>query len=211
MHWVDRGPEPNGLQAVRDKKTPAWIAHYRDKTCPKPSDSDWRRFARELGVRFSQLCGYCEESTEGEVDHFKPKKVFPESVYEWNNWIYACHTCNHGKSEKWPDGGYVDPCAVPVGERPEKFFAFDLKSGFIIPMEGLAADQSEQAKQMIKDLKLNAESHVKIRIVWLALFDEALRTTDQDVWEKLWAEFAQPGIQLSSWSTAMLLKYRPSP
>lgn len=47
MHRVDRGPEPDGLQAVRDKRTPAWITHYRDNTGPKPSDSDWRKFADE--------------------------------------------------------------------------------------------------------------------------------------------------------------------
>ena len=212
MHWVERGPEPDGLQGVRARRTPAWIAHYRGKTGPKPSDSDWRDFAKELEGRFSDLCGYCEETTEGEVDHFRPKKVFPESVYEWWNWVFACHTCNHSKGEKWPDGGYVDPCVLSEEEKPERFFAYDLESGFIIPMVGLDVEQDARARQMIKDLRLNLLFHLKNRLFWLDMLrDFLLRNTRKDDWERLWTRFAQPGVPLSSWSTAMLRQYRPSP
>ncbi len=210
MHWVDRGPEPADLESVRKRKTPKWISYYRDNTGPKPTDSDWRKFTDELGNRFSHLCGYCEETTQGEVDHFRPKKIFPESVYEWSNWIYACHTCNHRKGDMWPEGGYVDPCAGSEEDKPDKFFTFDLESGFVVPLATLDVGKEKQARQMINDLKLNVRSHVKNRLTWLDLLEETLRTTNLVEWEILWDKFAQPSIQLSSWSAAMLLKYRPS-
>ncbi len=104
----------------------------------------------------------------------------------------------------------MDPCADSEEDKPERFFAFDLESGFVVPIANLDVRKDKQARQMINDLELNVRSHVKNRLTWLDLLEETLRTTNLDEWETLWAKFAQPGIQLSSWSAAMLLKYRPS-
>ena len=119
MHWIDRGPEPRGLGEIRERYTPRWIGHYRDSVETKPTDSRWRDFHDELEQRFFGLCGYCESIDKGEVDHFHPKSRFPESVYDWSNWIFACHDCNQAKGDKWPGGGYVDPCAMDESCRPE--------------------------------------------------------------------------------------------
>jgi uncharacterized protein (TIGR02646 family) len=163
MHWVDRGPEPQRLRMIRNRYTPRWIGFYRNNSNPKPSDSAWRGFHKELGAAFYGICGYCEEVCRGEVDHFKPKSKFPESVYQWSNWIFACHDCNRCKAEKWASVGYVNPCAPGKRYAPETYFDFDLITGEIIPILGLGSRQRRKALRMISDLGLNNYHHLKRR------------------------------------------------
>ncbi len=49
MHWVDRGPEPADLNSVRKRRTPKWIAYYRDNTGPKPTDLRLVQVRRRVG------------------------------------------------------------------------------------------------------------------------------------------------------------------
>ena len=167
MHWVDRGPEPGGLGHIQQAYTPRWIQYYRNGTGPKPTDSRWRDFHNVLGQRFSGLCGYCECSCKGEVDHFRPKSRFPESVYEWSNWILACHDCNQAKVDKWPEDGYVDPCAELASDKLETYFTFDTKTGEIVPLKELDSDRWDKAQGMIEDLNLNAWHHLRARLLWI--------------------------------------------
>ncbi len=174
MHWVDRGPEPERLASSRAKKTPAWIRYYRDRSNPRPTDSDWRNFCEELEQAFSGLCGYCEEICKGEVDHYRPKSRFPELVYQWSNWILACHSCNNLKGEKWPPHGYVDPCAKSRSARPEHFFTFDTLTGEILAKPGLGPVRRAKAIRMIDELGLNRLHNLKRRVSWLWLVTQTL-------------------------------------
>lgn len=185
MHNVDRGPEPAGLPSVRERYTPRWVSYYRDGSGSKPSDSKWRDFHDKVSDVFASLCGYCEESCKGDVDHFRPKSRFPEHVYAWDNWVPACHTCNNKKSGHWPPGGYVDPCAKSKPARPESFFDFDTKTGEILPKSGITVARRRTADRMINDLGLNAYFHLKTRAQWLHLASKALdaqsNTNDTDL------------------------------
>lgn len=183
MHTVERSPEPPGLGNIRRRYTPRWVKYYRDGDEKKPSDSKWREFHEEVsGVVFSN-CGYCEETCKGDVDHFRPKSKFPQLVYEWSNWVLACPVCNQKKSNHWPPMGYVDPCATSTPARAESYFAFDIKTGEILPKSTLATGRCRKAHRMIKDLGLNAYHHLKQRAVWLRLVSLALdggSNTDND-------------------------------
>ena len=163
MHFVERGPEPEGLAPIRSRRTPKWVKFYRDGKGTKPGDHHWRRFHDAMGEAFSFLCGYCEETCKGAIDHFQPKSRFPQRVYEWSNWVFACHDCNHSKHDKWPPGGYVDPCAATPSARPESFFCFDTKTGEVLPRTGLSAVRERKAQRMIDDLQLNAMHHLRRR------------------------------------------------
>ena len=167
MHWVNRGPEPAGLAAVRAYYTPRWIAYYPKRIGVKPNDSHWRDFFDDLCQAFSGLCAYCEEPDKGEIDHFRPKSKFPRLIYQWSNWVFACHNCNQSKQAKWPPGGYVDPCSNSARERPENFFQFDTKTGEILPITGLSSNLRDRAQQTIDDLSLNTSHHLKKRLRWL--------------------------------------------
>lgn len=178
MHTVTRGPEPGGLGTVRDKYTPRWVRYYRDGAGNKPSDSKWRRFHRDLWNVFLGNCGYCEQECKGEVEHFRPKSRFPERVYEWKNWVLACHVCNNMKGGKWPVGGYVDPCAKSPNARPEAYFDFDTATGEILPTANLSAARRRKAEQMIADLRLNVYHRLKERVGWLLVVGDALDDRD---------------------------------
>ena len=180
MHWVDRGPEPNGLAAIRIARTGAWVAHYRNRVGNRPSDSEWRRFYSDLSAPFHGLCAYCEEITRGEVDHFRPVSRFPHRVYQWSNWVFACHYCNWSKSNRWPPDGYVDPCAEYPEERPDHYFTFDTETGALTPKAELPASRRSRAAQMIGDLNLNAFEHLKMRSWTLNVIDFALSRLDED-------------------------------
>ena len=39
-------------------------------------------------------CMYCEDSAADEVEHFWPKDLYPEHVFAWLNYLYACGPCN---------------------------------------------------------------------------------------------------------------------
>ena len=164
MRWIDRGPEPDGVQRYNRRYTQARIDFYRDGIRKRPGDSFWRRFRGKLGERSGGNCWYCERRCDGEsedaaksptVDHFRPRNRFPELAYSWVNWVFSCHRCNQEKGGDWPETGYVDPSAADERERPEIYFDCDADTGEIIPIAGLTSEARARAQRTIDDLGLN--------------------------------------------------------
>lgn len=205
MHWVNRGPEPPGLHNVRLRFTQEWVEHHQSGT-GNPPNPRWRPFRPDLSRAFSSLCGYCEEITRGEIDHFRPVSKFPALVYQWSNWILACHDCNHAKSNKWPGDGYIDPCAVVAAGRPEQFFDFDTETGYLRPKTGLRASASAKTSRMIKDLDLNAPHHIAQRIERMFFVKHQLKTLipDSDEEQEFLERVADRSCALSSLNRAIL-------
>ena len=174
MHTVVRGPEPSRLKEVRKRLSPKWVRYYREKKGKKPSDACWRDFQPALSAAFFCLCAYCEQVCKGEVDHLRPKSRFPKLVYRWSNWVHACHTCNQKKQEKWPRGGYVNPCATSARARPEAHFDFDMKTAEIIPTRDAMAVRQRRSLVTVRDLGLNDYHHLKARAQWLMAVRMAL-------------------------------------
>ncbi len=175
MHWVDRGPEPPGLERIRVEYTPRWVNYYREQVGDPPRDSRWREFHEDLRVAFGGLCAYCEEVDKGEVDHFRPKKLYPELVYEWVNWVFVCHTCNQFKGEKWPNHGYIDPCEEFPLPQIETCFEFDLATGRIQAKPDLPVLENSKAQALIDDLRLNAFHHLQRRRTLVELLHVVLQ------------------------------------
>ena len=79
-----------------------------------------------LRKEFLYRCAYCtlHEGDVGAggiwhycVEHFRPRKKFPELVCVYGNLYYACPYCNTTKGETWPSDKsieqgfyFVDPC-----------------------------------------------------------------------------------------------------
>lgn len=71
-------------------------------------------------------CCYCEckignGASEMHVDHFKPKKVYPELVVEWENLLPSCSYCNKKKSDH--DTG-EKPIIDPTNDNPKEYLYF---------------------------------------------------------------------------------------
>lgn len=49
----------------------------------------------------AQRCAYCEDSLADEVEHIRPKALYPELAFAWMNYLYACGPCNSPKSSNF--------------------------------------------------------------------------------------------------------------
>ena len=94
----------------------------RRKTAPPPTHlSRYRPFVRD---DFSECCAYCllhELLAAGagnfELDHFRPRSLFPDLANDYFNLYHSCHVCNLYKGAAWPSTelakkgyGFLDFC-----------------------------------------------------------------------------------------------------
>jgi hypothetical protein len=47
--------------------------------------------------RGAQRCMYCEDSVGDEIEHYRPKDIYPDVVFAWGNYLYSCGPCNGPK------------------------------------------------------------------------------------------------------------------
>lgn len=144
---------------------------FRDM-CPKRrSDvvekSNYRDYRDSLRADFNNRCGYCNDLDNPrkeyfEIDHLVPQKIMvKKKKTDYQNLVYACHSCNNAKRKKWPSGdenipvvgnkGWVDPCS----EKYAKQFSRD-DNGNIIPLTPIG-------EWMYDNLKLYKPQH---SILW---------------------------------------------
>jgi uncharacterized protein (TIGR02646 family) len=132
-------------------------------------------------------CMYCEDSHAHDVEHVRPKALYPDLVFAWANFLYACSDCNGPKGAKFKvhlhDGRIFDvgrkrkavppaqlaaddplllgePLLIdPRCEDPLDFLRLDLETGVYeeIPETGLAFDR---ANFTIELLGLNEREHL---------------------------------------------------
>jgi uncharacterized protein (TIGR02646 family) len=129
----------------------------------------------------ARRCMYCEDSCADEVEHIKPKNFYPEVVFAWDNYLYACGPCNGGKSDQYAiidpvtqeivplvrESGAVatpplagDPVFLnPRSDDVEALFFLDLLDTFLLLPNPAAPEQVRKRTQYTIDvLKLNRES-----------------------------------------------------
>ena len=129
-------------------------------------------------------CGYCEDSFADEVDHFKPKDLYPENIFVWENYVLACGPCNRGKSSQFavirgkklhcvtrrrkapirkPRHGSPAPIN-PRYEDPLDFLDLEITDTFFfLPREGLPLLDERRAEYSIDVLKLNRDVLIAAR------------------------------------------------
>lgn len=49
----------------------------------------------------SVRCAYCQDSLADEVEHIRPKNLFPDHAFVWGNYLFACGPCNGPKSNRF--------------------------------------------------------------------------------------------------------------
>ena len=201
MHFVNRGLEPDRLKPIRLRYTPAWINYYQKGIGSRPVDKKWREFIDELGIPFSECCGYCEVRCKGVVDHYQPKSQFPQLVYEWANWVFSCHDCNESKGARWPSSGLLDPCSpATFCNKPGYCFAYDWKTGEVLPHPDLPRAARARAQITINALSLNLPFRLKIRLDHIRRLDILLKLAEHDSREaaEAFACLALPNAPLHS-------------
>ncbi|MCI0486337.1 MAG: hypothetical protein L0229_07025 [Blastocatellia bacterium] len=126
----------------------------------------------------ARRCGYCEDSCADEVEHIKPKALYPEAVFVWENYLYACGPCNGLKNNKFAvfsattgrltnvtrkKGDPIVPPAPgdavlidPRREDPLEFMELDLMGTFyFLPIARPGSKEYRRANYTIEVLRLN--------------------------------------------------------
>jgi uncharacterized protein (TIGR02646 family) len=129
---------------IPEKERDKLIIHYKDKEIKEP-----------LFESSHQKCAYCERNaTEGggymEVEHYKPKSLYPEYIFEWVNLLPACRQCNGIKGTH--DTG-AEPIINPYDTDPEEAFIYKR-----IQIKAKDGDYFEMAARTIEVCRLNDES-----------------------------------------------------
>jgi hypothetical protein len=66
----------------------------------------------------ARRCAYCEDSVADEVEHVRPKALYPEVVFAWANYVYACGPCNGPKGNHY--AVFVNADATPSRSRASR-------------------------------------------------------------------------------------------
>ena len=165
-------------QQVKRAKTR--FGSYNRKS--NPTFATVRRKLAEMcgGIR---RCMYCEDSAADEVEHFKPKDLYPEVAFVWRNYLYACGGCNGGKSSRFsvivpgtgelmnitrPRGARVIPPSDgaaalidPRRENPLDFIVLDLRGTFeFTPFADAGTLEYSRADYTIDVLRLNDRDYL---------------------------------------------------
>jgi len=134
----------------------------------------WGEAKPALAGMSHDKCAYCEGDINAarcqQVEHFKPKSLFPSLAYDWDNYFLACGGCNGAKGDKWPQsGGYLRPDQGDPASELE--FQAD---GTVGPVRA-----GGDAGQTIRDFDLNRrplvrrrKKHVELALGWLEVAAE---------------------------------------
>ena len=132
-----------------------------------------------------QRCNYCEDSTGNEIEHIKPKDIYPKYTFVWENYLLSCGICNRSKSNRFSvldrRGQLIDvtprsgdairrppsgsPALVnPRREDPLEFFDLEITDTFLfVPRNGLHDTDLARSEYTINLLKLNRDVLLKAR------------------------------------------------
>ena len=131
----------------------------------------------------ARRCCYCEDSAADEVEHIRPKSLYPELAFAWVNYLYACGPCNGPKNNRFAvfvDGTgqftnvarrkgapYVPPVSGqpvlidPRVEDPAEYMELDLRNTFFfVPRAKPDTPSYKRARYTIDTLQLNVREHL---------------------------------------------------
>jgi uncharacterized protein (TIGR02646 family) len=91
----------------------------------RPVLSALRRMAGD-----AERCMYCLDSQGTDVEHFWPKKPYPERMAVWTNMLLGCTPCGRFKGHRFPLDGAGSPLLVdPTTDDPWEHLDFDVDTG----------------------------------------------------------------------------------
>ncbi|MFZ2315127.1 MAG: HNH endonuclease [Gammaproteobacteria bacterium] len=131
-------------------------------------------------------CMYCESKVShvyfGDIEHIKPKKLFPELEFDWGNLGFACAKCNGSKKDNYDA---KTPCVDPYLEAPDNFLI--ALGPFIKHKQG-----SERGEYTIKIIDLNRAQLIEKRLHRLTQIEKAIdacfRTQNEELRKAALAE-----------------------
>lgn len=88
-----------------------------------PAQDHYEAYRPFLRRDFDFRCAYCQRhefffgGEAGEIDHFRPRHLFPALLNNYDNLYWSCRKCNAVKGATWPNTDqterglrFLDPC-----------------------------------------------------------------------------------------------------
>lgn len=155
MRKLDKGePVQQFMDFIRRNHPERWEE-------AKDESQVWRKHILEHEQ--SGLSGYTETPLHLEkshIDHFKKQSLYPQLVFEWNNYVVDGKDDTYGaryKDNAIRNQADNERLINPVVEEAQHFFKYEL-SGKIVPAEGLSEEDNERAEFTINTFNLNESS-----------------------------------------------------
>ena len=168
--------EIDGLPDYRSRVSAAKVNFSRHNTARREPFKTVRATLTSLCCG-AQRCMYCEDSCADEVEHFKPKDLYPEVCFVWENYLYSCGRCNGPKNNKFAVFASGNPLPIEVArgrnapivppfpgntvlinprvENPLDFLEIDLATGVISARGRKNSRNFRRAEYTIHLLRLN--------------------------------------------------------
>ena len=127
-------------------------------------------------------CVYCEDSRADEIEHMRPKDLYPEQVFLWHNYVLACGPCNGPKNNRFavirkggrnwvevtrapgspvtPPANGISALIDPRMEDPLKFIWLDMSTWRFTPKLDITPRASLRASFTIDVLRLNSRDEL---------------------------------------------------
>lgn len=119
-----------------------------------------------------QRCMGCSGSEAAQVEHFRPKAIYPELALQWENLLWLCGLCNLNK------GFAFDEAAAPINPIDENVWAhffIDEFGNLCARWDTALDDLDPRAVQTIKLLGLDRQALQEARLERLAELRQKIR------------------------------------
>jgi hypothetical protein len=153
-------------------------SEWNAKRSSIPKKQAFEVVTRELAKMCSgpQRCCYCDDAPADEIEHIAPKSRYPERTFAWDNYLYACGSCNGPKNNLFsvftPDTenylevtpstrGYEAVLINPRIENPLDYIKLDLvETFFFVPLGEKGSKQYKRGAYTIDLLSLNERDYL---------------------------------------------------
>jgi hypothetical protein len=117
---------------------------------------------RMAGV--GERCMCCSGSEAAQVEHFRPKGIFPELALQWENLLWLCGLCNLNKGVRFDE---ATPPINPIEENVWDHFFIDQFGQLCARWDTVLDDLDPRAVQTIKLLGLDRQALQEARMARL--------------------------------------------
>ncbi len=146
-----------------------WIIVAKNAAA-QPKHGTYRDWKHQVAKECSYLCVYCA-ITEGafggtrnfHVEHYRPRRGFPELSDDILNLFYACAICNCFKSDDWPRDPCLEVPSYPDPSTVDYNGLFEMDSTYMLVGKHVAS------RYVVERLHLNRAQLVVQRRVAAAL------------------------------------------
>lgn len=103
---------------------------------------------------FGQRCMCCSGSEATQVEHYRPKTIYPDRTFQWENLLWVCSACNQFKGNRFDEGA---PPINPIDDRVWEYFFIDEFGNLCSKWNPAADDLDPRAQRTIELLGLDRE------------------------------------------------------